>query len=173
MDYDFVLVGRTNPDPNFAHEYQGPDGALDILRTFGRDEGVAELGFEFPAVSESNGIIVFSGFVNTLAGPLGTHPAHRWNAQQVTAMAVQDREVVRNEAFANCPSATITKLPRPDLNNYDIIVLIRGSHRLSETIPVDESFPQIHCSFRKPGSKKGPAARASGLPRGPGGRKAA
>lgn len=113
MSDDFVLIDRTNPDPSFAPEHHGPAATLAMLSAFGQDQGVIELGFEFPVVFASNDVVVFSGFVNTYAAPPGVDYAYRWRAQQVTALTVRDGRVVRHEDFANYAGATVTRLPRP------------------------------------------------------------
>lgn len=113
MADDFVLVDRTNPDPSFEPEYKGPDAALRMIRAFGRDQGVIELGFEFPVVFESNNIIVFSGFVNVYAAPPGADYAYKWRTEQVSVITVKDGRVARHEDFANYGAATTTRLPRP------------------------------------------------------------
>jgi ketosteroid isomerase-like protein len=113
MSDDFTLIDRTNPDPSFAPEYRGADATLAMLRAFGRDQGVIELGFEFPIVFESNNVVVFVGFVNTYAAPPGVDYAYRWRAQQVTALTVRDGRVARHEDFADYSSPAITRLPRP------------------------------------------------------------
>ena len=113
MADDFVLVDRTNPDPSFEPEYKGPDAALRMIRAFGRDQGVIELGFEFPVVFESNNIIVFSGFVNVHAAPPGADYAYKWRTEQVSVITVKDGRVARHEDFANYGAATTTRLPRP------------------------------------------------------------
>lgn len=113
MAEDFVLVDRTNPDPSFAPEYKGPDAALTMMRAFGRDQGVIELGFEFPVVFESNNIVVFSGFVNVHAAPPGADYAYKWRTEQVSVVTVQEGQVTRHEDFANYGAAKMTRLPQP------------------------------------------------------------
>jgi hypothetical protein len=113
MADDFVLVDQTNPDPAFEPEYKGPDAALRMLRAFGRDQGVIELGFEFPVVFESNNIVVFSGFVNVRAAPPGADYAYKWRTEQVSVITVKGGRVVRHQDFANYGAATTTRLPRP------------------------------------------------------------
>lgn len=116
MAEDYVLVDRTNPDPTFIPEYRGPDEALRMMRAFGRDQGIIELGFEFPVVFESNDIVVFSGYVNVYAAPPGVDYAYKWRTEQVSVITVKDGKVVRHEDFANYVKATTTKLPRPSSN---------------------------------------------------------
>lgn len=113
MAEDFVLVDRTNPDPTFQPEYKGPDAALRMMRAFGRDQGVIELGFDFPVVFESNNIVVFSGFVNVHAAPPGADFAYKWRTEQVSVIAVRDGMVVRHEDFANYGGAMMTRMSRP------------------------------------------------------------
>jgi len=113
MADDFRLVDRTNPDPTFAPEYEGPDAALQMIKAFGRDQGVIELGFEFPVVFESNNIVVFSGFVNVHAAPPGADYAYKWRTEQVSVITVIDGRVARHEDFANYEAAKTTRLPRP------------------------------------------------------------
>lgn len=113
MADDFVLVDRTNPDPAFEPEYKGPDAALQMMRAFGRDQGVIELGFEFPVVFESNNIVVFSGFVNVHAAPPGADFGYKWRTEQVSVITVKDGRVARHEDFANYGAATTTRLPQP------------------------------------------------------------
>jgi ketosteroid isomerase-like protein len=113
MADDYVLIDRTNPDPSFEPEYKGPDAALQMMRAFGRDQGVIELGFEFPVVFESNGIVVFSGFVNVHAAPPGVDFAYKWRTEQVSVITVKDGRILRHEDFANYGGATMTRLPRP------------------------------------------------------------
>lgn len=113
MGDDFVLIDRTNPDPEFQPEHHGRESALQMMHAFGRDQGVIELGFEFPTVFESNNIVVFSGFVNVHAAPPGVDYAYRWRAEQVTALTIRDGKVVRHEDYANYRTATTTRLPRP------------------------------------------------------------
>lgn len=119
MAADFVLVDRTNPDPSFEPEYKGPDAALQMMRAFGRDQGVIELGFEFPVVFESNGIVVFSGFVNVHAAPPGVDFAYKWRTEQVSVITVKDGRVLRHEDFANYGGATTTRLSRPQPQKQD------------------------------------------------------
>ncbi|MEQ1808998.1 MAG: nuclear transport factor 2 family protein [Terricaulis sp.] len=113
MGDDYVLVDRTNPDPDFQPEHRGRDAALQMMRAFGRDQGVIQLGFEFPTVFESNDIVVFSGFVNVYAAPPGVEYAYRWRTEQVTVLTIRDRHVVRHEDYANYEGATASRLPRP------------------------------------------------------------
>ena len=113
MGDEYVLIDRTNPDPEFQPEHRGRDTALAMMRAFGRDQGVIELGFEFPTVFESNNIVVFSGFVNVHAAPPGVDYAYRWRAEQVTVLTIRDDRVVRHEDYANYRTPTTTRLPRP------------------------------------------------------------
>lgn len=113
MGDEYVLIDRTNPDPGFQPEHHGREAALQMMRAFGRDQGVIELGFEFPTVFESNNIVVFSGFVNVHAAPPGVDYAYRWRAEQVTALTIRDGRVVRHEDLANYRTPTMTRLPRP------------------------------------------------------------
>lgn len=119
MADDYMLVDRTNPDPSFEPEHKGPNAALQMLRAFGRDQGVIELGFEFPVVFESNDIVVFSGFVNVHAAPPGVDFAYRWRAEQVSVITVKGGRVVRHEDFANYGGATTTRLPRPASGSHE------------------------------------------------------
>ena len=112
MGVDYVLVDRTNPDPEFQPEHRGRDTALQMMRAFGRDQGVIQLGFEFPTVFESNNIVVFAGYVNIHAAPPGVEYAYRWRAEQVTVLTIRDRHVVRHEDYANYEGAIATRLPR-------------------------------------------------------------
>ena len=113
MGDEYVLIDRTNPDPSFQPEHHGREAALQMMRAFGRDQGVIELGFEFPTVFESNNIVVFSGFVNVYAAPPGVDYAYRWRAEQVTVLTIRDSRVVRHEDYANYRTPTATRLPRP------------------------------------------------------------
>lgn len=113
MADDFVLIDHTNPDPSFQHQYDGRDATLEMLRAFGRDGGIIELGFEFPMVFESNNVVVFVGHVNTYAAPPNRDFAYRWRAEQVTALTIENGRVARHEDFANYAAPTITRLPRP------------------------------------------------------------
>ncbi len=113
MADDFVLIDRTNTDPNFVPEYHGPRATIDMLRQFGRDGGVIELGFEWSSVFSSNNVVVFSGFVNTLSAPPGRDSAFRWRAEQVTALTVRDGKIVRHEDFANYATPVVSRVPRP------------------------------------------------------------
>ncbi|MGE0737458.1 MAG: nuclear transport factor 2 family protein [Alphaproteobacteria bacterium] len=113
MGDEFVLIDRTNPDPNFTPEYRSREAALAMLRRFGTEGGIIELGFEFPVVFESNGIVVFQGHVNTFGAPPGRDFAYRWRAQQVTVLTIRNGRVVRHEDFANYAAPTVTRVPRP------------------------------------------------------------
>ncbi|MGE3150794.1 MAG: nuclear transport factor 2 family protein [Pseudorhodoplanes sp.] len=113
MAEDFVLIDRTNPDPSFAPEYRSREAALAMLRRFGTEGGIIELGFEFPVVFESNGIVVFQGHVNTFGAPPGRDFAYRWRAQQVTVLTIRNGRVARHEDFANYAAPTVTRVPRP------------------------------------------------------------
>lgn len=113
MGDDFVLIDRTNPDPDFEAEHRGRDFALEMLRTFGREQGVIELGFEFPTVFESNNLVIFSGFVNVYAAPPSVDYAYRWRAEQVTVLTIRDGRVVRHEDYANYRTPVAARVPRP------------------------------------------------------------
>ena len=113
MGDDFVLVDRTNPDPDFVGEYQR-DAALAMLRAFDDQFGVIELGFDFPTTFESNGVVVFIGHVNSFAAPPGDANAYRWRTEQVTTVTVRDGKVQRHEDFANYTGAVTTRVTPPD-----------------------------------------------------------
>lgn len=113
MAEDFVLIDRTNPDPGFAPEHRSPAATLEMLRRFGEENGVIELGFDFPTVFESNGIVVFQGHVNMYAAPPGRDHAIRWRTEQVTVLTMRDGRVVRHEDYANYTAATMTRVDRP------------------------------------------------------------
>lgn len=112
MGDDYVLIDRTNPDPGFQPERHGREAALQMMHAFGCDEGVIELGFEFPTVFESNNIVVFSGYVDMHAAPPGVNYTYRWRTEQVTALTIRDGKVVRHEDYANYRTPTATRLPR-------------------------------------------------------------
>lgn len=111
MSPDFVLVDRTNPDPDFPPEYRTAARALDMLRKFGRESGVAALNFDFPEVFASNGIVVFQGYVNTRSTPPGRTATFIWRARQVTVVTVREGKVTRHEDFADYAHAVISRIP--------------------------------------------------------------
>lgn len=113
MAEDFVLIDRTNPDPGFEPEHRGRDVALQMLRNFGAEQGVIDLGMEFPVVFESNDIVVFSGHVNIEAAPPGADYGYRWRTEMVSVLTMRDGRVVRHEDYANYRTPTTTRLPRP------------------------------------------------------------
>jgi ketosteroid isomerase-like protein len=113
MDEDVVFVDQTNPDPDFQPEYHGPDEALSMLRAFGDQYGLIELGFDFPVIFESNNRVVFSGFVNSYTAPPGADFAYKWHARQVSVVTIEGEKVVRHEDFADYGSQMVTQLPRP------------------------------------------------------------
>lgn len=113
MAEDYVLIDKTNPDPTFVSEYRGVEATLKMLKAFGKDQGVIELGFEFPTVFESNDVVVFSGYVNTYAAPPGLTYAYKWRAEQVTALSVKNGKITQHVDYANYKGAKTTVLPRP------------------------------------------------------------
>lgn len=114
MAEDFVLIDRTNPDPDFAPEYTSRESVLAMLRAFGADNGVSELGFEFPVIFESNDVVVFAGHVNTRGAPPSTDWNFHWRAEQVTVLYVRDGLITRHEDFANYAHAQVTRAPRAE-----------------------------------------------------------
>lgn len=114
MAEDILFTDHTNPDPDFEHELRGRDALLTTLHAFSAQYGVAELGFEWAHVFESNGIVVFSGFVNSLGAPPEQEAAYRWRAEQVTVIRIVDGRVARHDDFANYNGAQISRVPRPN-----------------------------------------------------------
>ncbi|MEZ6023114.1 MAG: nuclear transport factor 2 family protein [Hyphomonadaceae bacterium] len=114
MADDILFADHTNPDPSFQSELHSRDAALGMLRNFGETYGAIELGFEWATIFESNGVVVFSGFVNSYGAPPGQPTAYRWRAEQVSVVVVADGRVVRHEDFANYAGAQVSRAPRPN-----------------------------------------------------------
>lgn len=113
MSEDFVFLDRSNPDPNFPKRFEGRAAVVAMLKAFGKNGGIVELGFDFPAVFASNDVVVFSGYVNTINVPPGRTDALKWRARQVTVLTLKDGKIVLHEDFADYPGAVITRVERP------------------------------------------------------------
>jgi ketosteroid isomerase-like protein len=113
MAEDFVFQDRSNPDTSFPARFEGRAAAVSMLKAFGRDGGIVELGFEFPTVFASKDVVVFSGYVNTINVPPGKTEALKWRARQVTVLTLRNGEIVLHEDFADYPGAVISRVEPP------------------------------------------------------------
>ncbi|MDP1629798.1 MAG: nuclear transport factor 2 family protein [Caulobacter sp.] len=111
MAPDFVLIDRTNPDPDFTPRYGSPAEALAMLRRFSAAAGLIELGFDFPLVFESNGVVVFQGWVNALSTGPTPDAAVKWRTRQVSVITVRNGKVVHHEDFADYDAAVVSREP--------------------------------------------------------------
>lgn len=108
MSEDFVFVDRTNAELA-GQEFRGRDAALAMFRQFGQQGRIVGLFLDFPVVFESQGVVVFSGHVNTLSRAAEPGYGLRWRAEQVIILTVRDGQVVRHEDYANYSAPVITR----------------------------------------------------------------
>lgn len=96
-------------DPTALGEGVGPDGlyhegreaTMTALHEFGETYHPIELGFEWDTVFESNGRVVFAGYVNARYPTEDPARHFRWRAEQVTVITVREGAIVRQDDFAN------------------------------------------------------------------------
>jgi len=113
MADNIAFVDRTNNDPRAVPVYEGRAAVLAMMREFGAKGGVIELGFDFPIVFESNGVVVFAGKVNTVSAAPGATKGYRWRAEQVIALTVSGGKIARHEDFANYARPVIEEVRLP------------------------------------------------------------
>jgi len=111
MAEDFELVDRTQPRPNPRQAPRTAVQTLSLLRRFGEDNGVSELGLEFSDVFASGEMVVFIGHVNAQGVLPGGGQAYRWRARLVCAITVRGGKVVRHEEFVDCSNPEISRWP--------------------------------------------------------------
>lgn len=108
MSEDFVFVDLTNPDMA-DHAFQGRDVALSMFRDFSQQARIIGLFLDFPVVFESQGVVTFSGHVNSLSYSAQSGYGLRWRAEQVTIVTVRDGRVVRHEDYVNYVAPRVTR----------------------------------------------------------------
>lgn len=98
---DIRFEDTTSNAEGGAIEISGIEPLMKFLNAFSTNYGVKGLNFDFPMAFESQGVVVYTGYVNSTYPARKQGKVFRWRANQVTVITVQDGKVVKHQDFAD------------------------------------------------------------------------